>query len=76
MGLSLNYLNFFLVPIDVDVSLCNLNFLSLENHTNYTIVEVLNGDWCLDQAPSQQVCARAGSTALPIKTISQGPYTK
>ena len=44
MGLSLNYLNFFLVPIDVDVSLCNLNFLSLENHTNYTIVEVLNGD--------------------------------
>ncbi|KAL5160985.1 putative septum site-determining protein minD, chloroplastic [Glycine soja] len=46
IGLSLAHLGFSVVAIDVDVGL----LLSLENHVNYTVIEVLNGDCHLDQA--------------------------
>ncbi|KAG5142067.1 hypothetical protein JHK82_017762 [Glycine max] len=51
IGLSLARLGFSVVAIDVNVGLRNLDLLlSLENHVNYTVIEVLNGDCHLDQA--------------------------
>ncbi|KAE8719721.1 putative septum site-determining protein MinD [Hibiscus syriacus] len=51
VGLSLARLGFFVVAIDADVGLRNLDLLlGLENRVNYTVVEVLNGDCRLDQA--------------------------
>ncbi|KAH1238403.1 Septum site-determining protein MinD [Glycine max] len=43
-GLSLARLGFFVVAIDADVSLCNLDLLlGFENHINI-VIGVLNGD--------------------------------
>ncbi|KAL5191775.1 Auxin response factor 2 [Glycine soja] len=43
IGLSLACLGFFVVAIDTDVGLCNLDLLlGLENHINYIFIEVLN----------------------------------
>ncbi|XP_039032777.1 putative septum site-determining protein minD homolog, chloroplastic [Hibiscus syriacus] len=51
VGLSLARLGFFVVAIDADVGLRNLDLLlGLENRVNYTVVEVINGDCRLDQA--------------------------
>ncbi|CDP16940.1 unnamed protein product [Coffea canephora] len=51
VGLSLARLGFSVVAIDADVGLRNLDLLlGLENRVNYTVVEVLNSDCCLDQA--------------------------
>ena len=41
IDLSLAYLGFSMVAINIDVSLCNLD---LENRINYTFIEVLNGN--------------------------------
>ncbi|KAK9131796.1 hypothetical protein Scep_011324 [Stephania cephalantha] len=51
VGLSLTRLGFSVVAIDADIDLRNLDLLiGLENHVNYTAVEVLNDDCHLNQA--------------------------
>ena len=76
IGLSLAHLGFSVVAIDVDVGLCNLDLLpSLENHINYTVIEVLNGDCHLDQAlvcdkrwsNFELLCISKPRSKLPLK---------
>ncbi|XP_010941155.1 septum site-determining protein minD homolog, chloroplastic [Elaeis guineensis] len=51
IGISLARFGFYVVAVDADAGLRNLDLLlGLENRVNYTAVEVLNGDCRLDQA--------------------------
>jgi len=51
VGLFLARLGFYVVAIDTNIALLNLDLLlGLENQVNNSVVEVLNDDWRHDQA--------------------------